>query len=73
MGAGNRVCARVSSYPHLKQRLQRNIENQTDIADLVACEIFQNGDKVEELVVMGVREPAADGNGMLWVENVRRG
>ena len=36
-------------------------------------QIFEDGDEVEEFVVVGVGEPAADGDGVLRVEDVRGG
>lgn len=55
------------------QHSQRNIKYQTNVADLVASKILKYRYQIEQFVVMGVREPAADWNGVLWVENVRRG
>jgi len=40
---------------------------------LRAGQIFEDGDEVEEFVVVGVGEPAADGDGVLGVEDVGRG
>jgi hypothetical protein len=57
----------------LNSCLQSNIKHQTDIADLLAGKILKHRYQVEELVVVCVREPAADGNGVLRVEDVRRG
>lgn len=51
-------------------RSQGYVKDQTDIPDLRACEILQDRDEVEQLVVMCVREPAADRNGMLWMKDV---
>lgn len=65
----NRVCARGIH----RLRLQSNIEHQTDVADLVASKVFEYGYQVEEFVIVGVREPAADRDGMLRVEDVRGG
>jgi hypothetical protein len=54
-------------------RLQSNIEHQADVADLVASEVFEDGYQIEEFVIVRVREPAADRDGVLRVEDVRRG
>lgn len=54
-------------------RLQSNIEHQADVADLVASEVFKDGYQIEEFVIVGVREPAADRDRVLRVEDVRRG
>lgn len=40
---------------------------------MAAGEIFEDGDKVEEFVVVSVGEPTADGDGVLRVEDVRCG
>ena len=62
-----------SHHYRLNSCLQSNIKHQTDIADLLAGKILKHGYQVEELVVVCVREPAADGNGVLRVEDVRGG
>jgi hypothetical protein len=40
---------------------------------LRASQVFQHGYQVKQLVVVRVREPAANGHGMLRMENVRGG
>jgi hypothetical protein len=50
--------------------LQRHIEDKADIADLRTSKVFEDGDQIEELVVVGVGEPAADWNCVLGVEDV---
>lgn len=62
-----------SHHCRLNSCLQSNIKHQTDIADLLASQILKHGYQVEKLVVVCVREPAADGNGVLRVKDVRRG
>jgi len=37
-----------------------------------AGEVFENGYEVQELVIVRIREPTADGDSVLWVENIRR-
>ena len=54
-------------------QLQSNIKHQTHIPDLAGGQVLEHGDEVEELVVVGVGEPAADGHGVLRVEDVRGG
>ena len=68
-----RVCARGIPYLRLPLYSQGNIEHQTNIADLFASKILEDGYQIEEFVIMGVREPAADRDGVLRVEDVRRG
>ena len=51
--------------------LQTHIKDHADISNLRSCKIFQNRDEIEQLVVMCVAEPTADGDSVLWVENVR--
>ena len=51
---------------------ESDIEDQADVADIRAGQVFENGDEIEQLVVVGVREPTADGNRVLRVEDVRR-
>jgi hypothetical protein len=53
------------------QRLHRNVEDQTDVFYLCAGKVFEDRNQVEKLVIVGVREPAADGYRVLRVENVR--
>lgn len=55
------------------KRLQCNIEHQTNVADLIAREIFQYRYQIEEFIVVCIREPAADWYCVLRVEDVRRG
>ena len=38
-----------------------------------ACQVFQYWDEVEKLVVVRVAEPAADRNGVLWMEYIAGG
>ena len=52
--------------------LKGDIQNEANIANLRACEVLQNRDKVKEFVVMSVREPTADRDGVLRVENIGR-
>lgn len=51
--------------------LQSHVKHQTDVADLLAREILEHRYQVEEFVVVCVREPAADGDGVLRMEDVR--
>jgi hypothetical protein len=37
---------------------------------LRSSQVFEDGDQVEEFIVVGVGEPAADRNGMLGMEDV---
>lgn len=70
-----RVCAKgilVRNY-RLEQCLQSNVQHQTDVADLLASEVLEHWYQVEEFVVVCVREPAADGNGVLRMEDVGSG
>ena len=70
-----RVCAKgilVRNY-RLEQCLQSYVKHQTDVADLLASEVLEHRYQVEEFVVVRVREPAADGDGVLRMEDVRRG
>jgi predicted methyltransferase len=50
--------------------LQRDVEDETHIADLRAGEVFEDRNQIEKLVVVRVGEPAADWNGVLRVEDV---
>ena len=40
---------------------------------MAASEVFEDGYQIEEFVIVRVREPAADRDGVLRVEDVRRG
>lgn len=48
-----------------------DIENEADVLDIGAGKILEYRDQVQQLVVVCVREPAADGDGVLRVEDVR--
>jgi hypothetical protein len=52
--------------------LESDVEDQADVGDIGSSEIFENGNKVQQLIVVSIREPTADGDSMLRVENVRR-
>ena len=49
---------------------QRYIQNQTNIRDLRASQVFQHRYQVEKFIVVRVAEPAANRYSMLWVEDV---
>lgn len=53
--------------------LQRHVEHQAHVPDLRRGQIFQNRNKIHELVVVSIGEPGGDGNGVLRVEDVRCG
>jgi hypothetical protein len=57
-----RVSSNVCSECHIK--------HEADIGHVRPSEILENGDKIEELIVVRIRKPTADGNCVLWVENV---
>ena len=59
-------------YSH-SESLQRDIKDKADVLHVAASKVLEDGDEVEELVVMRVGEPTADGDGVLGVENVRCG
>lgn len=50
-----------------------DIEHQADVGHVRAGQVLEDGDEIEQLVVVGIREPTADGDGMLRVEDVRCG
>jgi len=50
-----------------------DIENQADVGHVGASQILENGNKIQQLVVMGVRKPTADGHCVLRVEDVGSG
>lgn len=52
------------------RHLQGAVQDHADILDLGPCEILENRDEIEQLIVMSVREPATDGNRVLRVEDV---
>ena len=52
------------------RRLQGAVQDHADILDQGPCEILEDRDEIEQLIVMSVREPATDGNRMLGVEDV---
>lgn len=53
--------------------LQGDVEHEADVAHLRAGQVLQDGDQVQQLVVVRVGEPAADGDGVLRVEDVGGG
>lgn len=55
-----------------RMRSECHVENQADVLHRRPREILQYGDEIQKLVVVSVREPTADGYGVLWVEDVRR-
>lgn len=56
-----------------EKKSQRNVEDETDILDLRAGQIFENRNQVKKLVIVGIGEPAADGDGVLRMEDIRGG
>ena len=51
---------------------QSDVEDHADILDLSPSKILEHRNEVEQFIVVGVREPAADGYHMLRVEDVGR-
>lgn len=49
---------------------QANVQDHADILDLGPSKILENRNEVKQFIVVCVREPAADGNRMLRVEDV---
>lgn len=49
---------------------QADVQDHADILDLGPSKILENRDKVKQFIVVCVREPAADGNRVLRVEDV---
>jgi hypothetical protein len=68
---GNRFDGKKLSRKRGNETLKSDIEDQADVPDGGASQVFENGDEIEQLVVVGIREPTADGDGVLRVENVR--
>lgn len=50
--------------------LHRHVEHQTDVPDIGFRKVFEHRYEIAELVVVGVAEPAADWNCVLWMEDV---
>lgn len=50
-----------------------DIQDKADILYARCCKIFKNGYQIQKLVVMSIREPTADRDSMLRVENIRGG
>jgi hypothetical protein len=55
------------------RNLQGTVQDHADILDLRPGKILEDRDKVKQLVVVSVREPATDGNRVLRMEDVRGG
>lgn len=49
---------------------QANVQDHADILDLGPSKILENRNEVKQFIVVCVREPAADGNRVLRVEDV---
>ena len=60
----------VESDKH-KEILESDIEDQADVPHIGAGQVLENGDEIQQLIVVSIREPAADRNSVLRVENVR--
>lgn len=57
---------------HLRSEVsQGDVQDHTDILDLSPGKVLENRNEIKQFVVVSVREPAADRNGVLRVENVR--
>lgn len=54
-------------------QLESDIQDEADVLHDRTGQVLEDGDEVEELVVVRVGEPTADGDGVLGVENVRGG
>ncbi len=50
--------------------LQRHVQHQADVPDVGGGEVFQHGDQIQKLVVVGVGEPRRDRDSVLRVEDV---
>jgi hypothetical protein len=50
---------------------EADIEHETHVANLGAGEVLEDGYQVEQLIVVSIREPAADWDGVLGMEDVR--
>jgi hypothetical protein len=55
------------------RNLQGTVQDHADILDLRPGKVLEDRDKVKQLVVVSVREPATDGNRVLRVEDIRSG
>ena len=53
--------------------LERDIEYQTHVLNLRARQILENGNQIRQFIVVSITEPAADRDGVLWVEDVAGG
>lgn len=49
-----------------------DVEDKANISHVGASQVFENGNQVKQLVVVGVGEPATNGDRVLGMENVRR-
>jgi len=59
--------------PAVRSVSQGHVEHQADVRDVGAGQVFQHGNQIEKFVVVGIAEPAADGHGVLRMEDVARG
>lgn len=51
--------------------LKSDVQDQADVPYSRASQVLEDWDEIKQLVVVSVREPAADGNGVLRMEDVR--
>lgn len=66
-----RVCGRFAARSTSTQLcLERDVKHKADILNIRMGQILENGDEVQQLVVVRIREPTADGNGVLGMEYV---
>jgi hypothetical protein len=52
---------------------QSDVQNKADILHGRAGQVFENRDKVQKFVIVGIGKPTADRHRMLGMEHIRRG
>lgn len=63
-------CSTASDKFHQRRELESNVQHQADIADLLACQILQHGNQVQQLVVVRIAEPTGNRHGVLRMKDV---
>lgn len=53
-----------------KRALESDVKNEADILNLRPSQVLEHRYQIEQLIIVRIRKPTADGDGVLWVEYV---
>ena len=51
---------------------ESDVKNEADVRNVCASQVFQDGNQIQQLIVVSIGEPAADRDSVLGVEDVGR-